>query len=446
MGKPETMEAYLAAAGEQLRWRRARPLVLRELGRHLEDQRDAFVQEGHSPEEAERLAVEEMGDPEIVGAELDALHRPRPQWGPLTMIVLLALLGGFLRVWLTAAGAPYYDDIDPVRTALAVLLGTGGLIGMYFLDCAVLVRRAGAVYLLALAAGIFSLIHSPNISNVSYYTRYVVLCYPVVYVLWVCRCRGGGAGRLLLALAGGVPLAVVCILAPSVTGLLLLLLTGFIVLLMAIRMGWFHVSRGKATVLICGLAAVMAGGTLSVITSVGRFMFFLHPETDPSGRGYQALAIRQAVAAARWVGEGSGEALEPFIPYERMVPGWSQDLLLTTVLYKLGWLACLVLVAALAGLLVWLLVRCRRQRSQWGRLLALAVLIPFGLQLFGSVVLNLGFVLTSVHVPLLVGNLHTVMDLTFLGLTLSVLRGDAAGRMEDAAVTEKPLRIPLFVR
>lgn len=38
------------------------------------------------------------------------------------------------------------------------------------------------------------------------------------------------------------------------------------------------------------------------------------------------------------------------------------------------------------------------------------------------------------------------MDLTFLGLTLSVLRGDAAGRMEDAAVTEKPLRIPLFVR
>lgn len=350
MGKPETMEAYLAAAGEQLRWRRARPLVLRELGRHLEDQRDAFVQEGHSPEEAERLAVEEMGDPEIVGAELDALHRPRPQWGPLTMIVLLALLGGFLRVWLTAAGAPYYDDIDPVRTALAVLLGTGGLIGMYFLDCAVLVRRAGAVYLLALAAGIFSLIHSPNISNVSYYTRYVVLCYPVVYVLWVCRCRGGGAGRLLLALAGGVPLAVVCILAPSVTGLLLLLLTGFIVLLMAIRMGWFHVSRGKATVLICGLAAVMAGGTLSVITSVGRFMFFLHPETDPSGRGYQALAIRQAVAAARWVGEGSGEALEPFTPYERMVPGWSRDLLLTTVLYKLGWLACLVLVAALAGL------------------------------------------------------------------------------------------------
>lgn len=446
MAKPETMEAYLASVGEQIRWRRARPLVLRELGRHLEDQRVAFAQEGHGPEEAERLAVEEMGDPETVGAELNGLHRPRPQWGPLALILLLALLGGFLRVWLTASGKLYYDDIDPVRTALAVLLGTACLLGMYFLDCAVLLRRAGVIYVLALAAGIFSLIHSPNINNASYYTRYVVLCYPVVYALWVCRCRGGGAGRLLLALAGGIPLAIVCLQAPSVIGLLLLLLTGFIVLLMAIRMGWFNVSRGKATALVCGLAAVMAGGTLSVVTSVGRFTFFLHPETDPCGRGYQALAIRRAVAAARWVGEGSTEALASFAPYERMVPEWNRDFLLTTVIFKLGWLACLALLAALVGLLVWLILRWSRQRSQWGRLLALSVLIPFGLQLFGGVVLNLGFVLTSVHVPLLVGNLHTVLDLASLGLALSLFRGDTAARMEDAAVPAGRLRMPLFAR
>lgn len=445
MGKPETVEAYLAAAGEQIRWRRARPLVLRELERHLEDQRDAFVQAGHGPEEAERLAVEEMGDPETVGAELNGLHRPRPQWGPLALVLVLALLGGFLRVWLTAAGEPW-DDIDPVRTALAVLLGTGCLLGVYFLDCAVLLRRAGTIYVLALAAGILSQMYLPIVNNAHYYTRYVVLCYPVVYALWVCRCRGGGAGRLLLALAGGIPLAMVCLRAPSVTGLLLLLFTGFMVLLTAVRMGWFRVSRGRATVLVCGVAAVMAGGSLSLFAYYGRFAFFLHPETDPLGKGYQALAIRQAVAAARWVGEGSSKVLEPFVPYERMVPEWNRDFLLTTVIFKLGWLAGLVLVAALAGLLVWLMLRWNRQRSQWGRLLTLAVLIPFGLQLFGGTVLNLGFVLTSVHVPLLVGNLHTVMDLALLGLALSLFRGDAAARMEDTALPPQGVRIPLFAR
>ena len=55
---PETIQAYLEAVQAQIRWKRARPVVLRELERHLEDQRDDLLKEGKSPEEAERLAVE----------------------------------------------------------------------------------------------------------------------------------------------------------------------------------------------------------------------------------------------------------------------------------------------------------------------------------------------------------------------------------------------------
>lgn len=60
--------------------------------------------------------------------------------------------------------------------------------------------------------------------------------------------------------------------------------------------------------------------------------------------------------------------------------------------------------------------------------MTLAVLIPFGLQLFGGTVLNLGFVLTSVHVPLLVGNVHTVMDLAL-----------GAGSVSFSAETLRPV-------
>ena len=49
---PETIQAYLKAVEEQIRWRRARPVVSLELRRHLEDQRDAFAAEGR--EDAER--------------------------------------------------------------------------------------------------------------------------------------------------------------------------------------------------------------------------------------------------------------------------------------------------------------------------------------------------------------------------------------------------------
>ena len=49
MGKPETIQEYLTAIEEQIRWKRARPVVALELQRHLEDQRDAFLEEGSTP-------------------------------------------------------------------------------------------------------------------------------------------------------------------------------------------------------------------------------------------------------------------------------------------------------------------------------------------------------------------------------------------------------------
>ena len=114
----ETIREYLDTVQEQIRWKRARPVVARELEQHLNDQRGAFLEEGNTPETAERLAVEEMGDPVTVGTELDRVHRPKPQWWLLTATIALALLGGFLRVWLTASGADMYGDCLPAGSLL----------------------------------------------------------------------------------------------------------------------------------------------------------------------------------------------------------------------------------------------------------------------------------------------------------------------------------------
>ena len=94
MPGPESVRGYLDAVEAQIRWKRARTVAARELETHLEDQQEEFLAEGHPPEEAERLAVEDMGDPVAVGADLDRLHRPRPQWGMLGLTLALLLVGG----------------------------------------------------------------------------------------------------------------------------------------------------------------------------------------------------------------------------------------------------------------------------------------------------------------------------------------------------------------
>ena len=102
MHDSQTVAAYLETVAEQIRWKRARPVLVRELEQHLTDQRDAFVKAGKPEDEAEQLAVEDMGDPVEVGAALDAVHRPRPQWGLLGLTIALAAVCTALRLVLTA--------------------------------------------------------------------------------------------------------------------------------------------------------------------------------------------------------------------------------------------------------------------------------------------------------------------------------------------------------
>ncbi len=437
----ETMWEYLDTVQEQIRWKRARPVVVRELEQHLMDQRDAFLEEGNAPEAAERLAVEEMGDPVSVGTELDRVHRPKPQWGLLVATMTLALLGGILRVWLTASGAEIYENISPVFTTVALLLGTACLLGAYFLDYTWLTRHARWVYVGALILGMLSLWLSPMRNYASYYTRYVVLLYPTVYAVWLYHCRGNGWKGVLLAVLGSVPLAVIGWLTPYALGVLLLMVTGFVLLLAAAGADWFGLGRGKTAAVVLGIAAAMAG---SVVWQVwkngwyqGRLLMFLHPEVDPLGSGYQAVSVRNALSVSQWVGMGSwSEAVSPY-PFERTVPEWSRDFLLSTVIYKLGWLPFLLLVLAVAGLLLWLLWKCLRQRNQAGRLVALSVILPLGLQMLFSVMQNLGYILFSASMPLVTGNLPTVVTMGLIGLALSVFREEPIAR--DSCPERKPV-------
>ena len=115
---PDRLAQYLTLAGEQIRWKRARPRLLSELRTHLLDERDHCLAQGMTEEAAQAEAIRQMGDPVLVGQSLDAVHRPKPQWGLLTLSLLLAAAGAVLRYWhdaRTAAGdgAEVSADILP---------------------------------------------------------------------------------------------------------------------------------------------------------------------------------------------------------------------------------------------------------------------------------------------------------------------------------------------
>ena len=172
---------------------------------------------------------------------------------------------------------------------------------------------------------------------------------------------------------------------------------------------------------------------------------FLHPELDPLGNGYQAMSVRKALSVSQWVGMGNWSETGSIFPFERSVPAWTLDFLPTTVIYKLGWLPFLLLVLAVAGLLLWLLWKCLRQRNQAGRLVALSVVVPLALQTVFSVMQNLGYILFSASMPLVTGNLPTVVTMGLIGLALSVFREEPIAR-ENSSGYGAASRIRLSLR
>ena len=100
------MQEYLSTVGEQIRWKAARPVVLRELHDHMEDQYEAAIEHGSCENEAKEETLKQMGNPVEIGRSLDLVHRP--QSVKAVTFMLLGLLIVDLCIWLFV----FYDSDD----------------------------------------------------------------------------------------------------------------------------------------------------------------------------------------------------------------------------------------------------------------------------------------------------------------------------------------------
>ena len=60
----------------EIRFKPDREAVFLELKNHLEDHYEDLISQGNSPEKAQRLAMEAMGDPEEIAPQLGQIHKP----------------------------------------------------------------------------------------------------------------------------------------------------------------------------------------------------------------------------------------------------------------------------------------------------------------------------------------------------------------------------------
>ena len=424
----DRLSEYLEAVGAQIRWKRARRPLLRELSDHIADQAAAFEAEGQSPGEALAAAVAEMGEPEAVGRELDRLHRPRSCWQlALTVAVLLGVgLALQLLAYQIIGDEPsvYYFR----RQAVGLALAAGVLVCLWFSDYTLLFRRrwVPAAVMAALCLGFVPILWMRTSWYISLYRflLYPSLLLPIPYAALLVRLRGKGPLAVLLCGIAALALPFTALLAPHLTAWLVGTGSMLVVLLTAVRLGWFRGRRRWNALAALGPALTAALGmgcwlARSDYTQM-RMAAFWNPALDPFGYGWWYAHLR------------AGE-----------VTYTSPDLLLAEVSQALGrwvfWAAAagIVLLAAL------LLRRIFRLRSRTGKLTALAALCPLLFQAVIYWLYNLGWWPSgALSLPFLsYGVTFLLVDAALAGVLLSVFRMDALVR-DAVAASARPVSLP----
>ena len=312
----ERIEWYLETAGAQVRWKRVRTALERELRTHLEEQTEAYLAEGMTEDAAEAEAVRQMGDAETVGLALDAVHRPKRQTAILLFAGLAIVLGMYLRAeWI---GSSY-------AFALASgLLACGALLGGYYLDYRCLSRYAWYIYGAVLVLGAVCVYQTtfmgpgaPRMLGITVgdTSEYAALLYPAAYALVVYALQGKKGG-FWLSLAAVAPFALPFLWDRYVGILpqLLFAVCAAAVLLSAIRAGLFQVKKNCARALVWALLVLAVVGIF--YQDAQRYQNFSDWYFSPAGlrewreilREYWKNAVCAAGGAARDVARADGEA------------------------------------------------------------------------------------------------------------------------------------------
>lgn len=304
------MREYLDTLSEQIRCKKARPMIVEEIEQHIEDQAEAYRAGGMEEKEALQKAVKEMGDPVEAGVALDRVHRPKMQWELVMIAVVLSLIGMIVQITIfkgstlgNGADALEIRNSYIIKAVVNTLLSFAVMAAVCVIDYTVLAKHPVALWWgCCILLVFYYFIYGYRMLMRNAFSYYMMTLMVPVFAAILFRYRGKGFRGmikclLLLAVMGVVLLAN----HAPMSGAMEMSAAILLVLTVAVLKGWFGDKKAGKLALIwvptLGLPAAIAAdayfnnGNLRVLAEYQaariRAMF------DQSEPSYQVMAVRQ---------------------------------------------------------------------------------------------------------------------------------------------------------
>lgn len=413
----ERERSYIDAVCDHVRWKQAHNSIRRELGDHIEDQREAFIGEGMPPEAASAAAVREMGDIELVGSRMDRAYKPRISAKLMIVFAAILVLGFVFRgvMGRTDEQSIFCFGFGAVMFLIILRFWNVGwmfdkawwFIGIYTAIMAVI------PFIPLIDLG-FTLL--PVVNGVITQLLYLQLLQPIVFAMFVWKLKDkgilGAGATLPFVLVSLVPLLV----APNFFMAGVLGLTDLAILLYAIAKGWFGEKKWLLFGIICGVSALMIVYAIFFIFDgfyYGRLggMF--------SADSWQGMMTRDVLGHCRFFGGAELSAMR----YEAVnFIDYSIHTTLLTCAAKVGLWVYFAVAVLVGGLIAGMIKLCLREKTMLCRIMSLAITGTFFVQFAGCFAENLGAGIGTFPMPFIdYGNTSMIINMALMGMLFCIL-------------------------
>lgn len=89
----ERIKVYMDLVCSQIKFKEIHKNIREELVDHLSNLVEENMEKGLSLEEAINMGIKQMGDPYVLGQDLNKIHKPKPEWSILALTFIFTLIG-----------------------------------------------------------------------------------------------------------------------------------------------------------------------------------------------------------------------------------------------------------------------------------------------------------------------------------------------------------------
>ncbi|MFZ5942837.1 MAG: FtsW/RodA/SpoVE family cell cycle protein [Bacillota bacterium] len=415
------IQDYINEVCSQVRFRDIHRDVKLELEAHIQEIAEEYLTQGFLKEEAIDKAIAQMGDADIIGKQLNKVHKPKPEWSVLLFSFLFINLGLLAMYFIQKQGLLTYDIKLFEKSLLFSLMSLISIIGLYFFDYRKIERYSKHIYLGTLLILIYTVFWGIQANGsrswliLGPFSVNFVAVSPLLFIVALAGIFNKWDWNNNLKLLQGIALFAIPLLliitAPSIPMAVIYVVACMVLMIIS-------GAKFEKVILISG--PFIAIVVLSIITEpyrLNRLVTFLDPEADPLGSGYLNIQLSKIISNSGLLGQGL-----TFDP--QILPELHTDFIFAFITYTFGWIASILLITFVVMFLVRIAFIVRQVKINYAKLLISGFVSILAVQFLWNISMNLGLApIGGLGLPFIsYGGSQLIINAATVGIISSIYR------------------------